>query len=1304
MIHKGTASKIVETFFDACLVRRNVEASLACLTQEVQWMGTGRFKIVNGRTQVQQTMRMELAQVPEAFRIEYKSIQETVASDDCAVVLLTMCLYPQAKGADAVWLQVTAACVENQKGLCQIASLHTSILDSWQDEDEFFIIPSLGRVGLERQMGERALDILGKNIPGGMMGGYLEPNYPLCYVNDYMLSYLGFTYDEFMSVIGGKVINCIHPDDRARVDTLVAEAFSIGSTYEVQYRMLKKDGSYIWVNDVGKKMSSRDGREVCISVIRDISTEMEAHKHLEQQAERYDRLFQSMLCGIAQYHVSGRQVIFKNVNRECIHIFGYTEEEFWAKQDWDIEDLIAAEDRERVLKGSRRLQSPGDRESFEYRLSQKDGSPCWIIGSAEVIVDLDGDQLIQSVFLNVNERKNMELYNEQLTDQVEASNEILHLALEHTTICEFFYYPETGLCRVPERTCSIFHCRDHYTRMPEEFVTEHVDEAYHPAFYESYERIDQGEHTAICEFRTLDGSQWCRQTLSVIRRSETGSPQLVIGIVEDITSQKEMEQALKDARSRDSLTGLYKREYGVRLVQEHLNNRPAGEHAVLMLLDMDDFGTINQKEGNIFADAVLQEVADILRSETGPDQIQVRLGGDEFMLLIKNSDKAHATITGPHIAKRVRGILTDTEREVHISVSIGMCSTEVTQDYNELYRCAESTLKYVKEHGKGQAACFLDTSNAVGMFLTQIYTEEHPVNEIETVSSLAGSDLLSFALDLLGKAKNLDDAVSLLLARIGNACKFDRVSIIEADRAYLTYHFAYQWARSRKMLQLGQDFYVSDEDFELCSAMYDEDGLADHNLRDGISDIASCLHAGIWDYGEYVGSISFEVDVPGYRWTPEHRRLLQELVQLIPSFIMKSKADAVSQAKTDFLSRMSHEIRTPMNAISGMTTIAKSVVQDPVKTLGCLEKIESSNRYLLELVNDILDMSRIESGKLELNYGPLDLTQLLASLESLFHAQALEKGLFLSVRDGRTIKRQLRADGLRLNQVLVNIIGNAVKFTDKGGITVCVEELEAEPQAVLRFSVTDTGVGIDPAGQRRIFNPFEQAEASTASQRGGTGLGLSISFRLVQKMGGNLEVRSEPCRGSMFFFTLSFDYAAETGNTGTDTASSAPPPDFNGRNVLLAEDNELNREIAKTLLEMHGFTVTCAANGQEAVEFFCSGAPGRFDVILMDIRMPVMDGLEATQRIRTSGRADARTIPIIALSANAFDEDSRKSMASGMNGHLSKPIEVDKLLNILKKCIAVKMGYNTHDEKVALEAERIITIEDGHIISDERRR
>ncbi|WP_343209524.1 PAS domain-containing protein [Anaerolentibacter hominis] len=1282
MLRPNDAVKAVHTFYDAYLVKRDAEGALSCLTENIQWIGTGKSELFCTRAQVELALHTEIAQSPEPYRIDYESEEEVVITDHYAVVLLTATVCPIADHRDEIWMRVSAACVE-EDGRLQIAAIHASTPDRQQEEGEFFPSSGLERNELERQLGTKALDILGRNIPGGMMGGYLEPDFPLYYVNDYMLAYLGFTYDEFVEAIDGKVINCMHPDDRMRVDRLVEEAFAAGASYEVQYRILKKDGSYIWVNDVGKKGISEDGREVCISVIRDISTEIEARERLEQQAEeqkrqavRYNNLFDSVLCGIVQYQTDGHEVIFKNANQEAMRLFGYTPQEFWAKRDWDLPGLIVEEDRERVLAEiSENLKKPGDRSPFEYRMVQRDGGSCWIIGSAEVILDTDGEQVIQSVFLDINERKMAEQRSRRLEEQVEASNEILHLALEHTTTCEFFYYPKNGVCIVPERTSSIFHCKSRYENMPESFALEMVDEEYRPEFYKMYERILGEERTATCVFRGGDGSFWCRETLSVIRCEEDGTPQFAIGIVEDITHQKEIEQALIEARSRDSLTGLHNKESGVRLIREFLKQRDLADHGVLMLLDMDDFDDINQKEGNMFADAILQEVADILLAETGPDNIQIRLGGDEFLLFVKHCDKRRATDIGPHIADLVQGIMTNTEKNIHVSVSIGMCSTEVADEYNALYRCAESTLKYVKEHGKGQAACYLDTSHEAGVFLTQLYTEEHPVNRIKTEVPQNRGDLVSFALDLLGKAKNLDDAVFLLLSRIGKTYHFDRVSIIEADRSYLSYRFTYQWARSRSDLQLGQDFYASEEDFDICANMYDDDGLADHNVRDGISHIPSCLHAGIWEYGEYAGSMSFETYQENYEWSKEERRLLKELVKIVPSFIMKSKADAVSQAKTDFLSRMSHEIRTPMNAISGMTTIAKTVLDDRDKALDCLNKIESANTYLLGLVNDILDMSRIESGKLELNYGRLDLTQLLASLQSLFHAQALEKMLALQLEDQRHIKRRVCADGLRLNQVLVNIIGNAIKFTDHGGITVRVEELESEPRQVLRFSVTDTGIGIDQAAMSRIFNPFEQAEASTAARRGGTGLGLSISSRLVQMMGGILEVRSEMGQGSEFCFTLSFEYMDEQQPSAGEPEQKILLPDFHGYHVLLAEDNEINREIAETILKMNGFAVTCAADGREAVDLFCTHDPDYFDTVLMDIRMPVMDGLEAARRIRTSGRPDARFIPIIALTANAFDEDTKKSIASGMDGHLSKPIQVEQMLAVLSKCI-LKRGKN----------------------------
>lgn len=600
---------------------------------------------------------------------------------------------------------------------------------------------------------------------------------------------------------------------------------------------------------------------------------------------KYDHLLQSVLCGIVQYRLAEHGVEFKNANLEAIRIFGYTPEEFWAKKEWDLASLIAGEDREYILKDIGALREPGDKSGYEYRLLQKDGTKCWIIGTAEVMTDSDGTQMIQSVFLDIDERKKAEQRNERLVEQLKASNEILHLALEHTTTSEFYYYPRTRECIIPDRTRALYGCKDHYYDMPRSFAEDQVDTAFCPAFYEMYEQIHRGERTASCEFRIKGGKIWCRETLSVIQSSEDGMPRLVIGVAENITRQKEAEEALEETKSRDSLTRLYNRESGIRMVHEYLAHKPAGEHGVLMLLDMDDFEDINQKEGNIFADAILQEVADILRAETGTNCIQIRLGGDEFMLFFKNSNREQAAFIGPKLAGLVGGILVNTEKDIHVSVSIGMCSTEVVEEYNALYRCAESTLKYVKEHGKGQAACYLDTSNELGVFLTQLYTEEHQVNDIMPETNRMETDLVSFALDLLGKSKNLDDAVFLLLSRIGKIFRLDRVSIIEADRAYLSYRFSYQWARNRVYLQLGQDFYVSDEDFDICANMYDEDGLADYNVREGISRFPSCLHAGIWNYGEYAGSMSFEVEQENYKWSQEQRKLLKELVKIVPSFI-----------------------------------------------------------------------------------------------------------------------------------------------------------------------------------------------------------------------------------------------------------------------------------------------------------------------------------------------------------------------------------------------------------------------------------
>ncbi|MDO4273605.1 MAG: PAS domain-containing protein [Eubacteriales bacterium] len=1277
-IKAGQAEAAVLGFFNAYMVRRDLEGTLSYLTQDVQWVGTGKQELAASGKEVKHILEEEFSVDPQGYSFTPQKIYEQVTSPASAAVLLTAVV---SRGDEAVDMRVSAACVMCGDE-CRISSIHASTPNVQQEEGEFFpsVNESSDRQQFERTVGIKTLDLLGKSIPGGIMGGYVAPGFPLYYINDRMLEHLGYTYQEFKKDTKGYVCNGIHPDDRGMVNRIVSAALAKGQEYEVQYRMKKKDGTYIWVNDVGKQVMAQDGRALCISVVRDISQEVtnkidleEDAREKEKQAKRYNELFQSVLCGIVQYRLDEEgRVIFENANQEAIRIFGYEPEEFWAKDDWDLPALIVEEDRDRILREVSRLQKVGDKNEYEYRVQRRDGSSCWIIGSAKIILSENGKEIIQSVFLDIDARKRTEQRNRILSDQVAASSEVLKRALEHTTTCEFYYYPEIRLCTIPQRICEYYHIKTEYENVPQSLAEECVAEEFREDFCKMFREIHRGKRTASSEFRTREGTYWIRVTLTVISYQADGRPDLVVGILEEITQQKEMELALEDARSKDPMTGLYNKDTGIRMVQQYLLKKPSNECCCLMLLDMDNFKEINKVEGSAFADAILQEVASILKSETGTDAVITRLGGDEFMLFKRGCNKARATVVGPRIAEQVKEIIAwpKGEKEVGISVSIGMCVTDVAEDYNSLYRCAESALKYVKENTKGQAACYLDTSNELGISLTQLYEEEHPLNAIDRVNANEDEDLVSFALELLGKSKKLDDAVFLLLSRIGKNFHVDRVSILEINKDYLSMKFTYQWARRRNDFKLGTDFYFSSEQLEEISSMYSEEGLSNGNPYPQAFTMASGLHAGIWDGGEYVGDMSFEVNEDNYQWPDEQRKLLKELVKIVPSFFMKAKANAISQAKTDFLSRMSHEIRTPMNAISGMTAIAKSVLDDKEKAAECLEKIESANVYLLNLINDILDMSRIESGKIELNYEAIDIKKFLDSLETLLKPQAVEKGVSLVIENGYREDRLLEGDGLRLNQVLINIIGNAVKFTGSGGMVIVkVTQKEKENGVYLCFSVRDTGIGIEASALERIFNVFEQADRKTAASHGGTGLGLAISSSLVQLMGGKLEVRSKVGKGSEFFFTIPFGFAPEQGQEQPDDHSVEADYGFEGKRLLLAEDNKLNQDIARTLLEMQGFLVECADNGQQALDMFQEHAPGYYDAVLMDIRMPVMDGLESARRIRTLGRPDSRTIPIIAQSANAFDGDSKKSLESGMNGHLSKPIQTEQLLEMLGKLL-----------------------------------
>ena len=378
--------------------------------------------------------------------------------------------------------------------------------------------------------------------------------------------------------------------------------------------------------------------------------------------------------------------------------------------------------------------------------------------------------------------------------------------------------------------------------------------------------------------------------------------------------------------------------------------------------------------------------------------------------------------------------------------------------------------------------------------------------------------------------------------------------------------------------------------------------------------------------------------------------------------------------RTDFMSQMSHEIRTPLNGIEGMISLAREHRADESRLLDDLGRASQLSSYLLSLVNDVLDMSRLNSGRVKLEELPFDLRLLAAELERMFAGQAADKGLAYQVELEDCENVYLVGDRMRLSQVVINFISNALKFTDRGGqVNVVFREMyRADAEVSYMLRVRDTGKGMDPRYISRIFKPFEQEDRTIARRYGGTGLGMAITSSLVDLMGGELVVDTEPGKGSTFsaYVTLRVATADEiarlerdgqTLETSADAADPALSYDFSGKRFLLVEDNEINAMIAAELLEKQGVSVDRAENGLVAIERFESLPSGTYDAILMDIQMPVLGGWEAAERIRALDHPDARSVPIIALSANDYAEDVERSRAAGMNGHVGKPIDFFEL-------------------------------------------
>lgn len=752
-----------------------------------------------------------------------------------------------------------------------------------------------------------------------------------------------------------------------------------------------------------------------------------------------------------------------------------------------------------------------------------------------------------------------------------------------------------------------------------------------------------------------------------------GHPRTLIGALHNIHDQKLQETAAYESLHRDSLTGLYRRASGEDIVRSSIQ---AGRKGCLLLLDVRGLGDLNWRFGVVAGNTVLEELGHLLKSwqeaEAPAQSVLLRLGGDEFLLWLEDWDRPAAEKAAEELCRRSERLYSDDSFTARMAC--GCAQSEADERYPDLLKRACCALSAAKAKNTAVVWAGEESSRFA----------ENVISPIEyTVFTYRGILPLTFA--LFDRGGDVGAVLSILFPKLGREVDASGILLSQISRDFFTVMPVCRWHSAEEAFEPETAHFSAEEFAALEAEIWTDDpkpcsiGALNGEQRRFL--LAPAGREGVafplYDSGNYMGALLFW-RAPGreaHAADSKQMGQLHEVVKVIEANLNRQRHDAASRAKSDFLSRMSHEIRTPMNAIIGMTYIAKNHTEDPQAISADLDKIDRSSHYLLGLINDILDMSRIESGKMTIVQDPFDLTRLLDGVGDLIRPQAQAKHIRY-VLDTQISHPQVKGDTLHLNQVLINLLGNAVKFTpENGSVTLTVRQ---DPDGDVYFSVRDTGIGVSPENRERIFRSFEQAESTTVRQYGGTGLGLAISSRLVQMMGGAIHLDSTPGQGSDFHFTIPLPagqspeealHTEEIHEEAFPQDTVREQPSVRDLRILLVEDNELNIEIAQSILEMNGAHVTLAHNGREAVDQFTASRPGDFQLILMDIQMPVMDGLEATKAIRRSGHPMAASIPIIAMTANAFDEDMKRSVESGMNGHLSKPLNFDQVLQVVARVV-----------------------------------
>ena len=857
---------------------------------------------------------------------------------------------------------------------------------------------------------------------------------------------------------------------------------------------------------------------------------------------------------------------------------------------------------------------------------------------------------------------------ESLTDtQKEIENQLLEekerykIAVESSSDMFFTYRKKQQVLEIvnSKKFDGVWECKEHPEYLKNECIHPDDRKKVYDVFKKDHRKLD-------IEFRLREyvgaDYKWVNLTGSVME-DENGEFNRVVACVHNIQQHKMLEEAQKNKEILDSTTKFYRLEHGLNEINLAKN---MVKDATVALIEIDHFTRLNEKQGLVFGDLALEYLSKIVRRQCKQKNINhaiyVRGNAGKILIWLPESSEIDAKNI-VNLTRKEFGEMVHKDYLI-LNLKCGISHMKKEEDIWNVVKKAEKALLFAQKQNMNQIA-YTELSAQ-----EQIIPEDMKIEEKEPFEKLKQMSLSSIALNLFDRTSDIKAALDMLSLKLKEVCQLDNMIITKFNKEYLVNSLSYQWDLTRQdkgwsgiihcnATQYKQFIQTNIKQKILLITQSERGELL---LKDFVKDQEGMIFH-MKDDGEYSGSILFVGISRKYIKGEKEQKQLEEIAAIIQNRINLERHDLLAQAKSDFLARMSHEIRTPMNGIIGMTEIALKETKDEKRREDCLRKIQSSSIYLLGILNDILDMSKIESGKMQLVCEENDINQMIDDLTVVMDPKMKEKNICFT-KEIKLIHHIFMCDCLRLNQILMNFLSNAVKYCDKEGhIKLVVKEtLQENHHSDLYFAVKDDGCGIPEEKQEIIFKRFEQADDSDIARRQGTGLGLAISNRLVHMMDSKIELDSNPGDGSTFGFHVRLQALSKQKDAKEVVKKSI---DVKGKRILVVEDNELNMEIITTVLEDYKIKVEQASNGQEAVEMVQHSDLYYYDLIFMDIMMPVMDGLKATKEIRRLSRSDSKEIPIIAMSANAFDEDVKRSLASGMNGHLSKPIDFKKLEEIL---------------------------------------